>query len=77
MVNKNQYITDHQDKISTDANIKTTKYACTSTPSVPKYNYISKSWSTKMNVSGPNFEPNTSSFFDSFLLIFWDGGSTL
>jgi hypothetical protein len=36
---------------------------------------ISKRWSIKVNVFGPNFEPNTSSLFDSFLLTFWDGGS--
>jgi hypothetical protein len=38
---------------------------------------ISKSWLTKMNVFGLNFEPNTSCFFDSFLFIFWDGECTM
>jgi hypothetical protein len=38
---------------------------------------ISKRWSTKMNVFGLNFEPNTSTLFDSVLLIFYNGRSIL
>ena len=34
---------------------------------------ISKNWSTKVNVCGSKFVPNTSTYVDSFLLIFWDG----
>jgi len=30
-----------------------------------------------VNVFGTNFEPNTLTFIDQFLLIFWDGGSTI
>jgi hypothetical protein len=30
---------------------------------LPPSQNINKSWSIKVNVSGPNFEPNTSSFF--------------
>jgi hypothetical protein len=36
---------------------------------------IVKNWSIKMNVFDPNFESNTLSFFDSLLLIFWEGVS--
>jgi UDP-glucose 6-dehydrogenase len=35
---------------------------------------ISKSWSTKINVFGLNFKPNTSNFFDSLLFIFCKRG---
>jgi hypothetical protein len=34
---------------------------------------ISKNGSTKVNVSGINFAPNTLTSIDHFLLIFWDG----
>jgi hypothetical protein len=34
---------------------------------------ISKNMSTKVNVSGISFEPNTLISIDRFLLIFWDG----
>jgi hypothetical protein len=30
-----------------------------------------------MNVFGPNFEQNTSNFFDSLLLIVWDKGGNI
>jgi hypothetical protein len=36
---------------------------------------INKSWSTKVNVFGLNFELNTLSFFKSILLIFCNGMS--
>jgi hypothetical protein len=44
---------------------------------LPPLQNISKRWSTKVNVFGLKFEPNTSTFFDSFLLIFYNGGSKL
>jgi hypothetical protein len=36
---------------------------------------ISQKWSTKVHVFGAKFSSNTLIFVDSFLLIFWDGGS--
>jgi len=34
---------------------------------------ISKNWSTKVNVFGSKFILNTSTYFDIFLLTFWNG----
>jgi len=45
------------------------KFLCNILP--PSQN-ISKIWSTKVNVCGSKFVPNTSTYVDSFLLIFWD-----
>jgi hypothetical protein len=42
---------------------------------LPPSQNIGKSWSTKVNVFGLHFEPNTSNFFDSLSLIFCDGES--
>jgi hypothetical protein len=44
------------------------------TPSVPKYK---QKWSTKDNVFGSKFSPNTLIFVDPFFLIFWDVGSSI
>jgi hypothetical protein len=42
---------------------------------LPPLQNISKNWSTKVDVFDLNFEPNTSNFFDLFLLIFCNGMS--
>jgi hypothetical protein len=36
---------------------------------------IRKKWSIKVNVFGAKFSTDTLTFFDLFLLIFWDGGN--
>jgi hypothetical protein len=44
---------------------------------LPPSQNINKNGSTKVNVFGLNFALNTLIFVDHFLLIFWDGGSSL